>query len=128
MNLKTVILLGRRGKILRFATASMSSFQSFPFQLKPNYISVCSDDLTSLATITASASSDTAQHSFIYSRTTWCASSSDYVDVDLMMPRMVTGIGIQGDSNNDQWVKTFKLSHGLSTGSMQQTGAVSCHC
>ena len=29
---------------------------------------------------------------------------------------MVTGIGIQGDSNNNQWLKTFKLSHGRTNG------------
>ena len=103
----------------------MSSFQIFAFQLRLKCISVCSDDLTGLATITASSSSEAAKHSFVYSRSTWCASSSDYLDIDLLMPRMVTGIGIQGDSNSDKWVKTFELSHGLSRGSMQQIGKVS---
>ena len=84
--------------------------------------------MTYLATITASSSSETGQNAFIYSRTTWCSSSSDttrYLDVDLKMIRMVTGVGIQGDSNSNRWVKTFKLSHGLNSDSIQDTQKVS---
>ena len=89
--------------------------------------------MTNIATITASSSNspETEQNTFIYSRITWCASTSDttsYLDVDVKVPRMLTGIGIQGDSNNDKWVKTFKLSHGLNEGSMQDTGKVSVIC
>ena len=101
--------------------------------LRINFFLACSDDVTNIATINASSSisSETGQNAFIYSRITWCASPSDatrYLDVDLKVPRMVTGIGIQGDSNNDQWVKTFKFSHGLNDSSLQDTGKVSVVC
>ena len=41
---------------------------------------------------------------------------------------MVTGIGIQGDSNNDQWVYTFWIIYGLNYGNMLDTGKVSSLC
>ena len=41
---------------------------------------------------------------------------------------MVTGIGIQGDSNDDQWVYTFRMSHGLNYGNMQYKDKVSSLC
>ena len=32
---------------------------------------------------------------------------------------MVTGVGVQGDSDNDHWVKTLKLSHGITRNNME---------
>ena len=37
---------------------------------------------------------------------------------------MVTGVGVQGDSDNDYWVKTFKLSHGITKDNMQDLAQV----
>ena len=93
--------------------------------------SACNDDVSSIGTISASSSSspvEAGRSAVIYNPATWCASSSDsakYLEVDLKMPRMITGIGVQGDSDNEQWVKTFKLSHGLNRGDMQELQKVS---
>ena len=83
--------------------------------------------MTLLGNIIASSSVEAGQRAWIFSPTTWCVSLSDsakYLEIDLKMPRMITGIGIQGDSNNNQWVKTFKLSHGLSKDNMQDLSKV----
>ena len=37
---------------------------------------------------------------------------------------MVTGVGVQGDSHNEHWVKTFKLSHGITKDNMQDLAQV----
>lgn len=47
-----------------------------------------------------------------------------HVVIDLKWPRMVTGIGIQGDSENDNWVKEFKLSHGIERDQLQTLASV----
>ena len=83
---------------------------------------VCHDDLTRASTINASSATGLAVNASIYSPIAWFPSSSDaskYIEIDLGMPKMVTGIGIQGDSNNDNWVKTFRISHGLSKDNMR---------
>ena len=82
-------------------------------------ISVCHDDLTLASVLSASSSSSAVRDALVQSKSTWCADTSDankYIVIDLRAAKMVTGIGIQGDSNNNQWVKTFKLSHGRTNG------------
>ena len=89
--------------------------------------SVCHDDLTRPSKIIASSEMGSASSASIYSPISWCPSSSDaskYIEIDFGMPKMVTGIGIQGDSNNDNWVKTFRISHGNSKVHMQELSQV----
>ncbi|XP_057313827.1 uncharacterized protein LOC130655137 isoform X2 [Hydractinia symbiolongicarpus] len=50
----------------------------------------------------------------IDSPTTWCLKGiSDYVNVTFNKPIVISGIVLQGDSNTDGWVKTYKVQYGV---------------
>ncbi len=58
---------------------------------------------------------DFAPVSHIYNPISWCADSSDmnpYLIVNLGSPKKITGFGVQGDSNGDNWPMKVKVSHG----------------
>ena len=51
----------------------------------------------------------------VNSPASWCANSADanpYLLIDLGSPKKVTGFGVQGDSNGDNWAKQTKISYG----------------
>eukprot|EP00794_Sanderia_malayensis_P007980 gene7980-8837_t len=82
------------------------------------YHPVCFDDLTKNSVLLTSTnlSTNPPRNIFINTMNTWCAQSSDtngYIDVILSSARVISAVGIQGDSNNDYWVTTFKISHSL---------------
>ena len=42
----------------------------------------------------------------------WCAGTSDtnpYLQIDLQTPHIICAVSIQGNSQADQWVKTYSL-------------------
>lgn len=50
----------------------------------------------------------------IDSPTAWCLRGiSDYVNVTFKKPVVISGIVLQGDSNTDGWVKTYKVQYGV---------------
>eukprot|EP00794_Sanderia_malayensis_P017289 gene17289-19017_t len=82
------------------------------------YHPVCFDDLTNGGVLTASTSLSTnpSRNVFINTMNTWCAQPSDtngHIDVMLSSARIISAVGIQGDSDNDYWVKTFNISYSL---------------
>ena len=63
----------------------------------------------------------------VYSPNTWCAKSADsngYIDVIFNQARVVSGVGIQGDSNAENLIKTFKISHAVKSGSFKEISNV----
>ena len=51
----------------------------------------------------------------VNSPVSWCANSADanpYLLIDLGSPKKITGFGVQGDSNGDNWAKQTKISYG----------------
>ena len=79
----------------------------------------CSDDLTALATTRISSSSSAngkpSYNAIIDSSVAWCAATTattEYILIDLGAARRITGVGIQGDSENDNWATKFKISIG----------------
>ena len=59
--------------------------------------------------------------SYIDSPTAWCAAETDvnpFLHVRFNAPVIVSGVVLQGDSNDDNWVKEFKLEYGLNMDNM----------
>ena len=58
----------------------------------------------------------------------WCAATTattEYILIDLGAARRITGVGIQGDSENDNWATKFKISIGNCSNSMTEMTQVS---
>ena len=97
---------------------------NYPFQ-------GCSDDLTALATTRISSSSSAngkpPYNAIIDSSVAWCAATTaatEYLLIDLGAARRITGVGIQGDSENDNWVTKFKISLGSSSNQITEEAQV----
>ncbi|XP_057313832.1 tyrosine-protein phosphatase Lar-like [Hydractinia symbiolongicarpus] len=72
------------------------------------YDAVCSNTLTQMTITGASGKNIT-----IDSPTAWCKTqASTYLYVAFKSKIVVSGIILQGDSNNNGWVKTYKIQHG----------------
>ena len=64
--------------------------------------------------ITASSSSPLAKNARLNyaSESSWCAGTSDtnpYLQIDLQTLHIICAVSTQGNSKEDQWVKTFTL-------------------
>ena len=81
-----------------------------------NCIAECAGDLTLLESTKLIVSSSKyptfINGSTVNSRYAWCATTAattEYIIVDLGSIRQITGFGIQGDSENDQWPKNIEI-------------------
>ena len=64
--------------------------------------------------ITASSekNANTAENGRLNSGSSWCAGTSDsapYLQIDLQTLHVICAVSTQGNSQADQWVKTYKL-------------------
>ena len=58
----------------------------------------------------------------------WCAgitATTEYILINLGTARRITGVGIQGDSENDNWATKFKISIGNRSNPMTEMTQVS---
>ena len=57
----------------------------------------------------------------------WCANTTattEFILVDLGSAKRITGVGIQGDSENDNWATKFKISIGNCSNSVTEMSQV----
>ena len=94
---------------------------------------VCADDLTRMSSIKLSVSSSKSptfvNGSIVHSRHAWCAktaATSEYLKVDLGSVSRITGFGIQGDTENDQWPTKIKIGVSNCSTTIFELTAVSC--
>ena len=94
---------------------------------------VCTDDLTLMNSVKLSVSSSKSatfvNGSIVHSRYAWCANTAaanEYIKVDLGAVRRITGFGIQGDTENDQWPTKIKIGVSNSSATIVEMKTVSC--
>ncbi|XP_057314367.1 receptor-type tyrosine-protein phosphatase S-like isoform X2 [Hydractinia symbiolongicarpus] len=74
----------------------------------------CSQMLTDMITSRKNGSSVTNVN--IDSPTAWCATdASDYIHIKFNKQLAISGIILQGDSNEDGWVEAYTINYGVST-------------
>ena len=68
------------------------------------------------------------------SGSSWCAGTSDtnpYLQIDLQTLHIICAVSIQGNSQGDQWVKTYKLqllTDGTTWTDYKEDGQVKVQC
>ena len=93
------------------------------------FVSVCNSglgvesglSLPSGFSLTASSGSLTTSNGRLSGASSWCASSIDnnqYLQLDFGKIQTITGIAIQGNPTEDEWVKEFYMDYGTSSSSL----------
>ena len=78
--------------------------------------------------VSSSKSGTYVNGSRIHSRFAWCANTAattEYIQVDLGAIRRITGFGIQGDTENDQWATKVKFGVSFDASSITELEMVS---
>ena len=66
--------------------------------------------------ITASSGKNTAKNGRLNSGSSWCAGTSDsnpYLQIDLQTLHIICAVSTQGNSQADEWVKTYTLQSSI---------------
>ena len=77
--------------------------------------------------VSSSKSGTYVNGSRIHSRYAWCANTAattEYIQVDLGAIKRITGFGIQGDTENDQWPTKVKFGISNDTSSTPELATV----
>ena len=66
--------------------------------------------------ISASSENNTAKNGRLNSGSSWCAGTSDsnpYLQIDLQTLHIICAVSTQGNSQADEWVKTYTLQSSI---------------
>ena len=83
--------------------------------------------------ITASSEINTAKNGRLNSGSSWCAGTSDsnpYLQIDLQTLHIICAVSTQGNSQANEWVKTFTLQSsidGSSWPNYEEDGVLKVH-
>ena len=81
-------------------------------------------------TASSSQSAIFVNGSVVHSRYAWCAVTSgtnEYIKIDLGAIKRITGFGVQGDTDNDQWPTKVKIGVSNSSTTISEMATVSIY-
>ncbi|XP_047146331.1 uncharacterized protein LOC100210335 [Hydra vulgaris] len=108
--------VGSHIKIVRKATSKEKEDKSYMAVEIFGKRLTCGDVFIPALAEMSSTVNFTIMDAYIDSPFTWCALSNDtkpYIIIELNQVSAISGINVQGDSNNDSWVTTYRISYGL---------------